>query len=80
MTLNAAIRARLRSQTEKYLKDTCLIEVQSDVTGEFGDQPIAWQIVASDVPCRVITAGYQNSSRAGLVGQQESMMDLYKLT
>lgn len=79
MTLNASILARLRNQTAKFLKDTCLIEVQDQSTDEYGSPALSWSVVAEDVPCRMITAGYQNQSRAGLVGSQESLQDMYKL-
>jgi len=78
--LNARVLARLRNMTERYLKDTCLIEVQQRVTDEYGSPMQAWSIIASDVPCRVLPiASSSMASMSALVGSAESLKELYKI-
>jgi head-tail adaptor len=69
----------LRNAALYWLKETCNIEKQSDTLDETGSPIQTWDTVASNVPCRVITAGQSSSSAAAIVGSAESMTDLYKI-
>jgi len=80
MTLNSQVLAQLRNRTAAFLKNTCLIEVQQQVTDEYGSPVQAWAIVAADVPCRVLPiAAGSMASMSSLVGSGESLQELYKI-
>lgn len=71
--------ALMRQRVNALLTDTCLIERESSGVGTMGQPLHQWDVVASAVPCRVITgarragAGYQN------IGSTESMIERFRL-
>lgn len=80
MTLNSNVLAQLRNRMAAFLKDTCLIEAQQQMTDEYGAPTLAWSIVAEDVPCRVLPIATSSmQSMSALVGSGESLQELYKI-
>lgn len=77
--LNSRMLGILRTVTAKYLKETCTIERETLAEDNFGGRKHAWETVASDVPCRVITVGNRQESRGQDVGSQETLVDTYRL-
>lgn len=65
----------LRRYTETWMKQRCTIEQEMLITDEMGAQAHAWTVVALNVACRMIREG-QGSE---LVGEQESMIERYRL-
>jgi hypothetical protein len=76
--LNTMVRARIRAIAAKWLKDRCNITVQTTATGPLGEQLDQYVSVQSNVPCRVIKVSMSPS--AMIVGGQESMQDMYRVS
>lgn len=73
--LNSQLVAMIQRVTNTFLKDTCTIERQIDAVDEQG-APVSnnWQTVATNVACRVITAGQTGTTAdTGTTGQQETI-------
>lgn len=62
--LTGLVRARLTSTALKWFTSRCTIEEESTITDEFGAPSVVWQVIASDVPCRLITSGGTKSGSA----------------
>lgn len=72
--------AKIRKRAYAFLEDRCVIERQRQERGSMG-QPIApaWDVVASDVPCRLVMAGRQLNGMDAVVGSQEALVERYKI-
>jgi hypothetical protein len=71
--------AIVRRNVNEMLVDTCTIEQQMGIKGTMGEPLDSWEIVAEDVPCRVIRAKVPNASSQTVVGSQEAMVEMYRL-
>ena len=70
---------QLRKTTNRWLTETAVIERESNTRGSYGQQIHDWETVASDVACRVITAGTSSSASNQTLSNQEIMIDKYKI-
>ncbi len=77
--MNARILQRMRSVLNTFLTDTCTIEQEVREIGAMGEEVHVWQVVARNVPCRVITTGGSISNDMREVGSQEAMVTQYRL-
>lgn len=77
--MSSQLRAMLRTTTAQFLTETALIEAEVSSTGEWNQPVPLWTTVASDVPCRVITAQPQTNNTAQQVGSQEQLVDTYRI-
>lgn len=77
--LSNQVLAMMRAQTARFLTETCLIEAEELNTGEFGEALHTRTVVAADVPCRVIQSRQGIRPTAAEVGNQESIVDEYRL-
>lgn len=70
----------VRKNVNEMLTDTCTLYVESGATGIMGEPLHTLELVAEDVPCRVIRASQQfGKSSVVAVGSQEAMVELYRL-
>jgi hypothetical protein len=76
--VNAVALSRIRVAAYRFLTERCDLYAPSRATLPDGTQPPP-DLVASDVPCRVITIGKRYVSASSVVGGQESMKDTYRL-
>ena len=73
------LRGYVRGQVAKFLTETCTIEREAVVTGVFGEPVHAWEVVATNVACRLIRAGQFYTSAAAVSGGQETLPTAFKL-
>jgi head-tail adaptor len=77
--LPSTILNQLRTTVNRWLTETATIERQTESRGVYGEQVHDWETVASGVACRVINAGNSNAGNNQQFGNQELMMDRYKI-
>lgn len=77
--VNATLRAQIKGMTDAQLTDTCVIEQETETRGSMGEPIIVWELVAANVPCRVIKPGQANTNAGDIVANQETLQDLYRL-
>lgn len=70
---------RIKARVALFLGDTCKIEAEVDAVGEMGEPTHTWAVVAAEVACRVIDARQSGLSAMMNVGEQEAMVDTYRL-
>lgn len=80
MPISSQVRAMIRNTAAAWNTDTCTIERESETRGEFGEPIHAWEVVAVDVPCRVISVGQRYGSGVAEVGAAETMKREYRLS
>lgn len=79
MTLDARMRAVIRNATGAWLRQTCTIESEAGGMNADGEPINGWQVVAADVPCRVITTGQDGQGEGDEIASRESILDQYRL-
>lgn len=62
-----------------FFTDTCLLERETSTTGEYGEPIHAWEVTASDVPCRLIMLGQRYGGGVAEAGAAETMKREYRL-
>src|SRR5690242_7804430 len=77
--ISSQLTAYIRRIAGTFLTDTCLIERESETTGEYGEPVHAWEVTATGVTCRLIKAGQFNTPGGETPGAQETLQDLYRL-
>lgn len=78
--LRSWTRAKLTATALQWLKDTCTLEQEVILTGEFGEPTRGWSLVASGVACRLITSGGAKSgNKVQETGAQETLEQEYRL-
>jgi head-tail adaptor len=77
--LPSNILKQLRKTTNRWLTQTATIERQTEDRGPFGEQIHDFETVASGVACRVITAGSSFRGDMESSGNQELMLDRYRI-
>lgn len=77
--LPSSILSQLRRTANQWLKESCTIERQTEDRGAFGEQIHDFETVATDVPCRVINGGQSNTADSQMFGNQEVMLDQYRI-
>jgi hypothetical protein len=71
--------ARVRRNVEAMLTDTCSIERETYSKGTMGEPLHTFEVVAEDVPCRVLQAGRGYGSNYMEVGGQEALRELTRV-
>jgi hypothetical protein len=71
----------IREQVGRNLPDRALLEVEQGTTGSYGEPLHAWQVVESDVPCRLLPVGRGggSSGAAQQLGMQETIVQTRRL-
>jgi head-tail adaptor len=77
--LTPQVREMMRRAAGKFFTDTCTIEREMTTRGAAGEPLHGWQIVAEDVPCRLISVGTQTTSNIGEAGSAETLQHEYRL-
>lgn len=77
--VSALVLSHMKGWTAAFLSERCLIEVEQEAAGQYGEPLNVWATVAADVPCRVITAGDNNQPQSEPVGDGESITEEYRL-
>lgn len=68
---------RLQATASQWLNETCTIEVNVPaISDDLGTESPQWQVLTSNVPCRVIRS---QGSKYGMVGMQQSLEDSYRI-
>lgn len=71
--------ARVRRNVVSLLTERCTIERDAGTTGTMGEPLHDWEVVAQNVPCRVIRAGTRNNSAYQEVASQEALVERFRL-
>lgn len=80
MPLSSRMQSIIQSRVETFLNETCDIQKEDDARGKYGERIHTWTTVAADVACRVISVSSNSTaSQAGGVGNQEMIVDTYRL-
>jgi hypothetical protein len=69
----------VQQMSQPYLTDRCTIRREVSATGEFGEQVRRWDVVLTDVPCRVIKTGFDRNQKVDEVAGRESAPELYSV-
>ena len=77
--LNSFALLSIRNSSRRWLKDTCTIERDTETLDELGSPIPGREIVAENVPCRMITSGRRGDSAAEIIGSAESLKEIYKI-
>jgi len=77
--LSSRVLNQLRRTTNRWLTETATIQRQTEDRGELGEQLHDWSTIASGIACRVITAGSSNTGDNQATGNQELMIDSYRI-
>lgn len=76
---NSIIVTQIRSQINRWLTETATVQKLDSVRGEYGELIQDYVTVQTSVPCRIITAGSNNTDTMEVNGNQEMMLDQYKI-
>lgn len=71
---------KVQARLAVFQTETATIEKQELSTDEYGASAHTWVTVASSVTCRVYTAGDMNRGMQGLIGEQEAISDVVKIS
>lgn len=77
--ISKQVLAIIRARTAQFLTETCLIESEELNTGAFGESLHTRIVVDAEVPCRVIMQSRTSGGTAAQVGNQETVVDTYRL-
>lgn len=79
MPASSQVVAMMQRVAGTFMTDTCLIEREVSTTGEYGEPVHAWEVTASDVPCRLIMLGQRYGGGVAEAGAAETMKREYRL-
>ncbi len=71
--------AKVQQNVNAMLTDRCTLSRKSDATGLRGEPLNATEIIASNVPCRVIRSKVPSDNAQQVIGSQKSMVERYRL-
>jgi head-tail adaptor len=71
--------AIVRQNVSVMLTDSCTIERESTGLGDMGQPLHEFEVVASDVDCRVIMAGSRTTGSNNVAGGREALTDRFRL-
>jgi hypothetical protein len=71
--------AIVRQNVSVMLTDSCTIERESDAVGSMGEPLHEFEVVVSDVACRMIRAGARSTGTNNVEGGREALTDRYRL-
>jgi hypothetical protein len=79
--VSRAILNSVKTGTARFLRQArCRIEQQATTRGELGERIGGWEVVADDVPCRVITIGQERNSSRQEIAHLDALVDSYRLS
>lgn len=78
MVLNNHMKAAIRRQVMRWLKDRCEILAETHTFDETGAPVVSWSSVQADIPCRMIL-NKRGGYAPALVGEQDSIQETYRL-
>lgn len=79
MPASSQVVAMMQRVAGTFLTHTCLLEREVSTRGEFGEPIHAWEVTASDVPCRLIMLGQRYGGGVAEAGAAETMKREYRL-
>lgn len=79
MPAQSQVVAMMQRVAGTFFTDTCLLERETSTTGEYGEPIHAWEVTASDVPCRIILVGQRYGGGVVEAGAAETMKREYRL-
>ncbi|MBK9751814.1 MAG: head-tail adaptor protein [Chloroflexi bacterium] len=79
MPASSQVVAMMQRVAAGFFTDTCLLEREVSTTGEYGEPVHAWEVTASDVPCRIIMVGQRYGGGVAEAGAAETMKREYRL-
>lgn len=74
------IVAMIRRETANFLTQRAQFQRETTARGEYGEPLHTWEVVASNVPCRLIRLGRRNESGIEEAGGAETMKAEYRLS
>lgn len=77
--LTPGMRGIIQRTAEAFMTQRCTIEQEREARGTFGEPVRVWDVVAVDVPCRLITATDTRRGMTSVIADQEVMEDSYRL-
>jgi head-tail adaptor len=77
--LSARTLAKVQQNVNVMLTDSCTIERETSGVGAMGEDLHENEVVASNVPCRLIRAGLKSTGSSNIVGGRESLLDRFRL-
>jgi hypothetical protein len=69
----------VQQTTHSYLTDRATVSREVSAMGEFGEQVRRWDVVMTDVPCRLIVSPFERNQKVGDVAGAESAPELYSV-
>jgi hypothetical protein len=69
----------VQQTTLGYLTDRATVSREVSAMGEFGEQVRRWDVVMTDVPCRLIVSPFERNQKVGDVAGAESAPELYSV-
>lgn len=78
--LSSQALAHIRRIVEGMMSDTCTIEREQDSRGSLGQMAHTWEIVASAVPCRLITSKGATLPATEVFADRIAMEDTYTIS
>lgn len=76
---SARTLAIVQRNVNEMLTDVCTIKRQTGATGTMGEPLNQLELIASDVPCRVIRAKTPNANSQAVIGSQKAQVERYRL-
>lgn len=76
---SARTLAKVQENVGVMLTDICTIERETTGTGDMGQELHENEVVATDVPCRLIRAGTRTTGSSNNAGGRESLTDRFRL-
>lgn len=73
------VLAYMRANAEALMTGTCTIEAKAAARGEYGEPLEVYEVLESNVPCRIITVGFRLDTAASSQGEREVIPDAYRL-
>lgn len=77
--VSSVLLGQIRRMAAGFLTDRAEIYRESVTVGEFGEQVSQWNVLASDVPCRVITPPFDRNRQIEDVAERESAPEVYSV-
>lgn len=79
MPASSQVVAMIKRVAGTFYGDTCTLEREANTTGQYGEPIHAWEVTATDVPCRVIMLGQRYGGGVAEAGSAETMKREYRL-
>lgn len=70
---------QIRQTTAAFLSGVATVSREVSAIGEYGEQVRRWDVVAANVPCRVIKTTFDRNQQVGEVAGRETAPELYSI-